>query len=102
MGSGFWSQASAQRVSRRRALIASGGLGLGAAFLAACGGSDSGGSTTNTKDSSGNNSQVAKNVDTTAQAKRGGTHAFYNQFDETNFDPFTTSRGAGQGGAPQR
>ena len=87
MGSSIWSRASAQRVSRRSALIASGGLGLGAAFLAACGGSDSGGSTTNTKDSSGNNSQVAKNVDTTAQAKRGGTLKDYAQAEPRTLDP---------------
>src|SRR6476469_294784 len=86
MGSTFWSNVTARRISRRRAMVATGGLGLGAAFLAACGGS-SGGSTTNTKDSSGNNSQVAKYTDTTAQAKRGGTLKDYAQAEPRTLDP---------------
>ena len=36
--------------------------------------------------------------DTTKQAKRGGTYGHFNANDETNLDPFTTPRGAGQGG----
>src|SRR5262245_61349042 len=87
MGSLSWSKVSAARISRRRAIVATGGAGLGAAFLAACGGSSGGGSTTNTKDSSGNNSQVAKYTDTTAQAKRGGVLKDYAQAEPRTLDP---------------
>jgi peptide/nickel transport system substrate-binding protein len=66
----YWSEILNQRISRRRGIAAVGGVSAAAAFLAACGGSDSGGSQGGTSDKSG---LITKAVDTTKQAKRGGT-----------------------------
>ena len=41
MQDSYWSRFKDSRMSRRRALALTGGTALGAAFLAACGGSDS-------------------------------------------------------------
>src|SRR5687768_9245939 len=68
----YWSKAAAQRVTRRRGILAAGGFGLGAAFLAACGGDDGGNGkngSTGARDASG---LLTEPVDTTKQAKRGG------------------------------
>src|SRR6266508_164973 len=94
MTEGYWQR----RLTRRRVIRGAAATGAGAAALAliACGGGSSG-----QKASSGgpaNSDLIAKAEDTTAQAKRGGTYQTYNAGDETTFDPFTTSRGAGQGG----
>jgi peptide/nickel transport system substrate-binding protein len=67
----YWSTIASRRVSRRRTLAGAGGVALGAAFLAACGGSDSGGS------GAGDNKAASSGVLTTAvetskQAKRDG------------------------------
>src|SRR3954464_7777619 len=65
----YWSNVLNNRIGRRRAMVATGATALGAAFLAACGGGDSGGSSGGSKES---NSLVAKPVDTSKQAKKGG------------------------------
>src|SRR6266567_6494583 len=64
----YWTTISTQRIDRRRALSVTGGAGLGAALLAACG---SGGK----KSSGSNNSSglVTQPADSFKQAKRGGT-----------------------------
>src|SRR4029450_12540139 len=66
-----WTQALSQRISRRRAIIATGATAASAAFLAACGGggSDSGGSSAG-KDKS---SLLAVPKDSSKEAKAGGT-----------------------------
>jgi peptide/nickel transport system substrate-binding protein len=69
MRHGYWETALAGRLSRRRTLAATGGATLAAAFLAACGGGDSG-TESKTEDKS---SLVTKPVDTVKEAKRGGT-----------------------------
>jgi ABC-type transport system substrate-binding protein len=76
----YWSHTH-QRLTRRRALAATGGVTLGASFLAACGGSDDDESE---EEVSG---LVTKPADTTKQAKRGGTLAFSVASDIPNFDP---------------
>ena len=68
--SNYWSKVLDNRISRRRGLTVAGAGVMSAAFLAACGGSDSGGSSGNdTKDKA---SLVTKPEDTVKQAKRGG------------------------------
>jgi peptide/nickel transport system substrate-binding protein len=67
MQNGYWSSVLDKRIGRRRALVATGATALGAAFLAACGGSsDSGGE-------SGQSSKIVQTpIDTSKQAKKGG------------------------------
>src|SRR3954454_6412588 len=86
MGS-TWSRVTNNRISRRRALIASGGMGLGAAFLAACGGGGSDSKPGDNKGGGGATSLVTKNTDTTAQAKRGGVLKDYAQAEPRTLDP---------------
>src|SRR4051794_23855905 len=76
----YWSTLDTARITRRRALVATGAAALGAAFLGACGGSDkpSGGS-----DSS---SLVTKPVDTSKSAKRGGVNKWYLSAEPAGFD----------------
>ena len=65
-GQNYWSAVASRRISRRRALAASGASVLGASFLAACGGGDSDG------DGGDQSGLVTKPVDTLKEAKRGG------------------------------
>jgi peptide/nickel transport system substrate-binding protein len=58
-------------MNRRRAITLAGGTALGAAFLAACGGSDSGGGG-GSGDGQNRSSLITKHEDTTKQAKKGG------------------------------
>jgi peptide/nickel transport system substrate-binding protein len=66
MQNGYWSSVLDKRVGRRRAMVATGATALGAAFLAACGGSDSGGG------SKESNKLVVAPSDTSKTAKKGG------------------------------
>jgi peptide/nickel transport system substrate-binding protein len=86
MTHGYWQSALKKRLNRRRTLIASGGLLASAAFVAACGGDDDseGGTTGGPKDTSG---LLAKPVDTTGQAKRGGTLKYFRTSDSPSLDP---------------
>src|SRR6185503_7081948 len=75
----YWSTLDTARITRRRALTVTGGVALGAAFLAACGGSD--------KPSSGDQSSlVQKPVDTSKTAKRGGVNKWYLNSEPAGFD----------------
>src|SRR2546421_6563367 len=69
MQTNYWQDALNSRLSRRRTLAITGGGAFAAALLAACG--SSGGS----KSSGGNDksSLISQPVDTSKQAKRGGT-----------------------------
>ena len=82
----YWTKALQGRISRRRAIAATGVTALGAAFLAACGGgSDGGGS-----DGGGGGDKsglLAKREDTTSRAKPGGTLITTNPADPPHFDP---------------
>jgi peptide/nickel transport system substrate-binding protein len=76
----YWSTLDTARITRRRALVATGGAALGAAFLAACGGSDK-------SSSDGDKSSlVQKPVDTSKTAKRGGVNKWYLNADPAGFD----------------
>src|SRR5437764_15046054 len=68
----YWDRARTGRIGRRRAITLAGGTALGAAFLAACGGSDSGGSSGSSGDGKDKSSLITKSEDSTKQAKKGG------------------------------
>ena len=81
MSTSHWDQFTRSRLSRRRALATTGAGALGAAFLAACGGSQSEGN--KQSDKSG---LVEAPVDTTASAKPGGTIKHFADGDAVHFD----------------
>ncbi len=78
----YWTQTLQTRLTRRRAIAGTSGMALGAAFLAACGGSsNSGGS--GEKKASGLTVQA---VDTTKQAVKGGSMQSFMASEGLNFD----------------
>ena len=83
----YWTKVQMQRISRRRALVATGSAAAGAAFLAACGGADSGG----TADVTG---LLTSNVDTSAKAVPGGIMQDYAPLDPTTLDIHMSSGSA--------
>ena len=86
--SDYWQKLTNRTISRRRAIAVTGGTALGAAFLAACGGSDSGSGSGEKKDASSN---LYKPVDTSAQAKQGGVVKHYAAADITHFDALASN-----------
>ncbi len=80
---GYWSAISQARTSRRRALIATTSTAAAAAFLAACGGSGSSSTSAPAKNEA---SLVATPVDTSKQAKTGGTFKWYSPSEPAHFD----------------
>jgi ABC-type transport system substrate-binding protein len=82
---GYWERIHQARISRRRGLATGAGLGVSAALLAACGGSDSGGSsspgTPTTGDKSGLVFQPSE-----SKPKPGGTLKHYVTADILHFD----------------
>jgi peptide/nickel transport system substrate-binding protein len=91
MSKSYWSRVTEARTSRRRILVGTSTAGAGALLLAACGGSDSGGATSPKDAAEKENSLVFKPVDTTKQAKRGGTWKWYQNADIVGLDPYFTS-----------
>jgi peptide/nickel transport system substrate-binding protein len=92
----YWNQALSQRVTRRRGITTVGAGAMGAAFLAACGGSDSGGSGGSgssgaVKDASG---LLTTPVDTIKEAKRGGTLKRNFNSDFPSLDPSANNSGS--------
>src|SRR4051794_23903573 len=84
MAGDYWSAIGRHRLSRRRALVTMGAGALGAAFLAACGGSDS---DKGSSSSSGNKSGLVQApVDTSKTAKRGGTNKWFLNSEPAGFD----------------
>jgi peptide/nickel transport system substrate-binding protein len=78
MSESYWQRIVETRLSRRRAMATTGAAAAGAAFLAACGGGDKG-----SGDKSG---LVTSPVDTSKQAKRGGTNKWYLNAEPAGFD----------------
>jgi peptide/nickel transport system substrate-binding protein len=92
MSDSYWSNITQRRVGRRRALGITGGFALGAAFLAACGGSENkSGAPSSGGNSSGGSSTSSGLVtdvkDTTSSAKRGGVLKDYAQAEPRSLDP---------------
>jgi ABC-type transport system substrate-binding protein len=81
----YWTHFTNSRLSRRRALAASGAGVLGAAFLAACGGGDSGGGESQSK-STDKSGLIYEPVDSTSSAKSGGVIKHFYTTDITTFD----------------
>src|SRR6266545_812915 len=77
----YWHDVSKTQLSRRRALAASGATVAAAALLAACGSSKSSGG-----GSADQNKLVSPPVDTSKQAKRGGTSKWYLGAEPAGFD----------------
>jgi len=87
MAGTYWQRALQGRMTRRRALAATGASAVGAAFLAACGGGDEGGDL-GQKDTSG---LLYKPVESTKQAVRGGLMQSAFAVEPTSYDPLATS-----------
>ena len=86
MPSDYWTNVLSARLSRRRAIAATGAAGLGAAFLAACGGSDRGSSKPDeAKKAPG---LLFEPADTTKQATRGGIWQNFVLSEPQGFDPY--------------
>ena len=113
MDSNYWSEVTSRRLSRRRALAATGGAAFSAAFLAACGGDDdepstptgataatgatgATGGTTGATGATGAtgvtgatgapSGRIFTPVDTSAQGKQGGSILHYATSDIEHFD----------------
>ena len=84
----YWDRVLVRRVSRRRGLAALGAGTAAAAFLAACGGDDEGGTgTPGGNGSSGDTSGLVSEItDTSDVAKRGGVIKWYSSSEPNHFD----------------
>ena len=93
MSSSYWQRVTANRVSRRRALMGSLSIAGASALLLACGGGE---------ESAGlkREGRISLAEDTSKQAKRGGIYQQDLDDDEGNLDPLSTGRGNGGAWAP--
>ena len=87
MSEHYWRNLSHARLTRRRALVATGAGALSAAFLAACGGGSSSSTDRAPEDA---NSLIAKPEDATKAGKRGGVYKSTLPYDIVHFDPHLT------------
>src|SRR5687767_12958250 len=96
MHGNYWQRILNQRLTRRRALTATGGTALGAAFLAACGDDDGGGGggPTGPVDPSG---LLAPITDETSQGVRGGIFPYNHSNNVVTLDPHATFNAAAFG-----
>src|SRR4051812_24246070 len=77
----YWSQTLRARATRRRVIVTSAATSAAAALLAACGSGKS------SSTGSGASGLLTKPVDTSKQARPGGTFNFYRANDPGNLDP---------------
>src|SRR5438128_67668 len=87
----YWNRILSARIGRRRALITTIGSTAGAALIAACGGSSSSSSSSQSSTQAG---LLTKSVDTSSQAKRGGTYVTNLTADPQHLDPQMTLSGS--------
>jgi peptide/nickel transport system substrate-binding protein len=87
MASSYWNQTLRQRLSRRRALAATGAGAAGAVLLAACGGDRD-------SEDGGTSSLLTKPQDVTSGAKKGGVMLFWRDREVDTSDPHATTRNA--------
>src|SRR5688572_29689958 len=85
----YWEGVTRSRLTRRRALLAAGGIGVTGASLAllGCGDDDDGSSSTGGGGTGGGSGLLSTPQDTTGQAKAGGTIRDFQNADMLNFDP---------------
>src|SRR4051812_926413 len=86
----YWTKLTNNRLTRRRALATTGAGALGAAFLAACGGSDSGSGGGSSGDKSSSDA-ITKPEDTLKEAKRSGVIKDRTFGDVSTQDPFAAN-----------
>ncbi|HWC30786.1 MAG TPA: ABC transporter substrate-binding protein, partial [Dehalococcoidia bacterium] len=92
MSGSYWHSTLTRRISRRRALAATGATAAAAAFLAACGGGDGDdGDAAEPEDSSG---LIHKPQDTSSGARPGGTLKHFFTADITTFDSLANNGSA--------
>jgi peptide/nickel transport system substrate-binding protein len=84
----YWNKALNRRLSRRRAMAATGAFGAAAAFLAACGGGDSSGGGGSGAAPSGSNSLVTEIKDESKNAIKGGVMLGYHPLTLVTYDPY--------------
>src|SRR5688500_7900622 len=89
--SNYWQKVTNSRISRRRAMAATGSAAAAAAFLAACGGGDDDGGNGGGSGGSGSSGLIYEPVDTTSQAKAGGTLKHYANADIAHFDALASN-----------
>src|SRR5438477_9658486 len=97
MARGYWGSVTQAGLSRRRALAATAATAAGAALLAACGGGSS--KSGNSSGEANKSSLIAKQEDTSKQAKRGGTLKTSIATDANAWDPYFTGSWFGTLGA---
>ena len=86
MANDYWHRILDSRVSRRRGMAAVGASAAAAAFLAACGGSDSGSGGKSDSGAGDKSGLITKPVDTTKSAKKGGTLKFFTGAEPAHLD----------------
>ena len=86
MANDYWHRILDSRVSRRRGMAALGASAAAAAFLAACGGSDSGSGGKSDSGAGDKSGLITKPVDTTKSAKKGGTLKFFTGSEPAHLD----------------
>jgi peptide/nickel transport system substrate-binding protein len=90
MTANYWERVTRNRLTRRRALLAAGGIGVTGASLAllGCGSDDDGEGASGAGGGTGaSNGLLSTPKDTTGQAKAGGTIRDFQNADMLNFDP---------------
>jgi peptide/nickel transport system substrate-binding protein len=86
MQGNYWASVLQQRITRRKAIVATGMTAASAAFLAACGGSDSGTSSSSTTSTQPESKLLTKITDSSSSVKRGGAMKWTQASEPLHFD----------------